>query len=408
MVRYRGYPGHILLTENSEDSTEKVLAYTRKIQNPNQPRLYPLKVPGLELYIYSAIPASRTTEGLDVRITAVNGEPYNPSVQCCFQFESGEIIIVDAMWKFHFGMGDYKSTVYSCKSLASEIPSVVSVSRNCSRTEGASVVVTRAEQPTGVLSVCVHAVYGYVNPELIVEWMEMLLLQGVQRVFVYPLNHTNMVDPRTLRALQYYSNRGLVTILPYTLTAYDKNPNRFQKTDGQMFSDEILPVYDCLSRSSKYTFTAIIDFDEFIIPESSPLHLLPVLDKLYKDYPNSAYFSLTIQNFVMNWTEMHKSDLIILRYLNRTHGLHDRVKLIHVQPRYHNVGMHTADLIKGYTRRKVSHSIVSVHHYTYCRNRWTTELCLRRFARYHDVGLLQVESQLRDRVNRVPKTLRHG
>uniref|UniRef100_A0A3Q4I5B9 Glycosyltransferase family 92 protein n=1 Tax=Neolamprologus brichardi TaxID=32507 RepID=A0A3Q4I5B9_NEOBR len=107
--------------------------------------------------------------------------------------------------------------------------------------------------------------------------LEMLQLLGVNRVVVYKTN----CSPETQRILDYYTQKGLLEVIPWSLSRYLKVSRYWQPSLGPgelHYFGQIPALNDCLYRymyQSKYV--ALHDIDELILPQK----LLPLLEKKY-------------------------------------------------------------------------------------------------------------------------------
>ncbi|XP_038140762.1 uncharacterized protein LOC119783355 isoform X2 [Cyprinodon tularosa] len=128
---------------------------------------------------------------------------------------------------------------------------------------------------------CFSAMYNFTNVLQLVQTLEMLQLLGVNRVVIYKTNCSTEVQ----RVLEYYSGKGLVEVIPWSMSKYLKVSRRAfydrDPADIHYFA-QIPALNDCLYRymyQSKYM--ALHDPDELILPQSvnSWLELLPMLEK---------------------------------------------------------------------------------------------------------------------------------
>ncbi|XP_050408873.1 uncharacterized protein LOC126823862 [Patella vulgata] len=380
--------------------------------------LKPIRIERLRVFVYSAVlQNSKSTEDniLDVRIQAIKHQYDDPVFQCCLRAGNGNLIASTAAQLFRlFQQGQFQSAVYSCRSNVTDLNiEFVSFKINCAASDNEErLQVLPSEVPKGDIAICVHAVYGYVDPELIAEWMEIMWLQGVRRIFVYPLKTIDHVDERTMKVFKFYEARGLVRLIPYELAVLGKDLGfrRFKANHRtyQMFSDEFVPIYDCQSRASNYKYTMVMDFDEIIVNPEQPLQLLPTLNHLLRQNPFAAYFTFHVENFVKNWGETNPgSDLVLMKYINRSRAMYDRPKAVYVKGRTADFTMHNSLPAKGFKRIMVPVSTATIHHYTSCRYRWSREFCLVQLSRFEDKSLLQIESLLTERMKNVPEDIRN-
>uniref|UniRef100_A0A096LWK5 Glycosyltransferase family 92 protein n=1 Tax=Poecilia formosa TaxID=48698 RepID=A0A096LWK5_POEFO len=130
---------------------------------------------------------------------------------------------------------------------------------------------------------CFSTMYNFTNVLQLVQSLEMLQLLGVNKVAVYKTNCSADVQ----RVLDYYTRKGLVVVVPWSLSKY-LNVSRRAKPDqdpGDIhYFGQIPALNDCLYRSmyrSKYV--ALHDPDELILPQTvgSWLKLLEQLERKF-------------------------------------------------------------------------------------------------------------------------------
>uniref|UniRef100_A0A3B3WPX6 Glycosyltransferase family 92 protein n=1 Tax=Poecilia mexicana TaxID=48701 RepID=A0A3B3WPX6_9TELE len=102
----------------------------------------------------------------------------------------------------------------------------------------------------------------------LVQTVEMLQLLGVNRIVIYKTNCSN----ETQRVLDYYTDKGLVEVVPWSLSKYLKVSRRAKpdQDPGDIhYFGQIPALNDCLYRfmyRSKYV--ALHDPDELILPQT--------------------------------------------------------------------------------------------------------------------------------------------
>uniref|UniRef100_A0A3Q4N954 Glycosyltransferase family 92 protein n=1 Tax=Neolamprologus brichardi TaxID=32507 RepID=A0A3Q4N954_NEOBR len=134
-------------------------------------------------------------------------------------------------------------------------------------------------------TVCISTMYNFTNVLQLVQSLEMLQLLGVNRVVVYKTN----CSPETQRILDYYTQKGLLEVIPWSLSRYLKVSRYWQPSLGPgelHYFGQIPALNDCLYRymyQSKYV--ALHDIDELILPQKVTryvlVELLPLLEKKY-------------------------------------------------------------------------------------------------------------------------------
>ncbi|XP_073349034.1 uncharacterized protein [Pagrus major] len=132
-------------------------------------------------------------------------------------------------------------------------------------------------------TVCLSTMFDFNNVLQLVQSLETLLLLGVDRVVVYKTSSS----PETQRILDYYTHKGLVEVIPWSLSRYLNVSRGWLPEHGPgeiHYLGQIPVLHDCLYRymyQSRYM--ALHDIDELILPQSvdSWLELLPLLEKEY-------------------------------------------------------------------------------------------------------------------------------
>ncbi|KAM8767952.1 uncharacterized protein AB9X84_018852 isoform 2-T9 [Acanthopagrus schlegelii] len=132
-------------------------------------------------------------------------------------------------------------------------------------------------------TVCISTMFDFNNVLQLVQSFETLQLLGVDRVVVYKTNSS----PETQRILEYYTEKGLVEVIPWTLSRFLNMSRGWLPEHGPgeiHYFGQIPVLHDCLYRymyQSRYV--ALHDIDELILPQSvdSWLELLPLLENKY-------------------------------------------------------------------------------------------------------------------------------
>lgn len=102
----------------------------------------------------------------------------------------------------------------------------------------------------------------------IVEWIEVLKIMGVDRVFLYNL----AVHPNVQRVLEHYAMDGFVDLTNLSLPGSQPNLDLLRHLYLKhkivhKRQNEVIPYNDCLYRSLfHYERVALLDFDEMIVP----------------------------------------------------------------------------------------------------------------------------------------------
>ncbi|XP_036939992.1 uncharacterized protein si:zfos-464b6.2 isoform X2 [Acanthopagrus latus] len=128
-------------------------------------------------------------------------------------------------------------------------------------------------------TVCISTMFDFNNMLQLVQSFETLQLLGVDRVVVYKTSSS----PETQRILDYYTQKGLVEVIPWTLSRFLNMSRSWLPEHGPgeiHYFGQIPVLHDCLYRymyQSRYV--ALHDIDELILPHWS--ELLPLLENKY-------------------------------------------------------------------------------------------------------------------------------
>ncbi|XP_074496431.1 uncharacterized protein LOC141770616 [Sebastes fasciatus] len=132
-------------------------------------------------------------------------------------------------------------------------------------------------------TVCYSVMYDFTNVLQLVQSLEMLQLLGVNRVVIYKTSSS----PETQRILDYYTYKGLVEVIPWSMSRFLKVSRHWRPSLGPgdlHYFGQIPALNDCIYRymyQSRYV--ALHDIDELILPQSinSWSELLPLLERNY-------------------------------------------------------------------------------------------------------------------------------
>ncbi|XP_037931758.1 uncharacterized protein LOC119666547 [Teleopsis dalmanni] len=151
-------------------------------------------------------------------------------------------------------------------------------------------------------AVCVKSTfYSYVDMSArLVEWLELLRLLGVEKVFMYKLQlHANVE-----KVLNHYESTGFVQLSPFTYARGEPPFASFQnvtiiKDILNKRTNELIAYNDCLYRNMyKYNYLALIDVDEIIMPLGKLInwHELLEVAKSIKDPKCTNFASYCFRN----------------------------------------------------------------------------------------------------------------
>ncbi|KAI2809534.1 hypothetical protein BLOT_000683 [Blomia tropicalis] len=102
----------------------------------------------------------------------------------------------------------------------------------------------------------------------LVEWIELLRLQGANKIFLYELE----IHPNISKVLNHYQRDGIVELTKITLPGNQPNLPGFRhlylknKLTNKR-QNELIPYNDCLYRNLyRFDYVALLDIDEVIMP----------------------------------------------------------------------------------------------------------------------------------------------
>uniref|UniRef100_A0A671TZ39 Glycosyltransferase family 92 protein n=1 Tax=Sparus aurata TaxID=8175 RepID=A0A671TZ39_SPAAU len=133
-------------------------------------------------------------------------------------------------------------------------------------------------------TVCISTMFDFNNMLQLVQSLETLQLLGVDRVVVYKTSSS----PETQQILDYYTHKGLVEVIPWTLSRFLNVSRGWLPEHGPgeiHYFGQIPVLHDCLYRymyQSRYV--ALHDIDELILPQKVFRYwseLLPLLEEKY-------------------------------------------------------------------------------------------------------------------------------
>src|SRR6218665_3399261 len=169
----------------------------------------------------------------------------------------------------------YSQNLFSCQLNKSDfIPTHVSIAtRLCANSTIYLEIVhnRKSDKWTHNFGICVKVSFGYIPPEMIVEWMEAYLMFGVTRVNIYNCS----IDSRLDRVFDYYRQKGILELreMPPAVEDYSNKGIRL----GCPAS-----LNDCMMRNMySHRFIVVVDFDEFIVPRihNNYLDMLEYIDR---------------------------------------------------------------------------------------------------------------------------------
>ncbi|KAL4224918.1 hypothetical protein ACF0H5_015614 [Mactra antiquata] len=212
--------------------------------------------------------------------------------------------------------------------------------------------VLKPPQKNDSFGICLKLLYGQ-NIDIVnlKTWIEYYMELGVDKVFMYTYN----ISKTTHDVLNYYTNKGFIDKRPYDYPM--KQTHQVGEVTTRYFVSEHVITYDCYRRFTGYQYIAIVDMDEFIVPNKHD-NLKSMMTYLTQTYPKAAGFTLSSYIFLKdNVTLSNNSQSLpdIEKYFYRTRSLEvkgGRLKNIVIPHRIHPIRYQTHLFypLPGYTR----------------------------------------------------------
>lgn len=234
------------------------------------------------------------------------------------------------------------------------------------KTDTVTMAVTNlaAEQLKFDYSICVPPLFGDINTEKFIEFIELNRIFGIDHFIFYNFDITNK---EVLKLLEMYSSQKLVTLIDWRLpSVIAKNQIWY---NGQLSAHN-----DCMYRAMSLTkYLAIIDIDEYIVPHNNKRTLHESLGDLFNPKVcglsfDSAFYDPKFRKYKQNQTE-EKSGLVTVDVIGRSR-VYSKVRTkVLVQPtKIFEVGIHhiSKPAEEDYKVLKVNVSTAYLHHYRNC------------------------------------------
>ncbi|XP_060568547.1 uncharacterized protein LOC132727149 [Ruditapes philippinarum] len=243
--------------------------------------------------------------------------------------------------------------------------------------------------------ICLKLLYGNIDNMALIYWIEFYIEMGVDKIFTFTYN----IGRNTQKILGHYYNMGVLEWRKFNF------PMKRLRKVGQkvpvFWEDEQVLVYDMFSRFHGYTYFAIIDLDEYLLPRKHN-NLKNMMTYLTKTYPGAAGFTFNSYIFNKKWgiSGTHNGSTVE-KFVKRTPlftGIYARRKNILLPSRvlfnsfFHT---HTYTPKNGYKRVIVKGSIATINHYRVCYSN-LKHLCDRNRAKT-DKEILKVVEKIKPR-----------
>ncbi|KAL4231491.1 hypothetical protein ACF0H5_009069 [Mactra antiquata] len=300
-------------------------------------------------------------------------------VVCCYLLDDGSVI-----WK-NYSQVNYRENMFN-HTAQIECPNPVTlryslgiigitVSNQCPLnreyyTQPQRPIMTK---PGDTLALCGKIIYGDVDINLLIEWVEYNKHMGVDKILFYTYN----VTPSVSKVLKYYENIGLISLLPYKMPYEGIEKHDVGAKTPEAWDNEQMVVYDCQTRLRLYEFVGIIDIDEYIVPMTDKNFKI-MLERIESRIPNIAAVETYGELYVLEWKKTNPRDeLLVKQYRLRTRtelpiDINQR-KLIHKPARVERGSVVTHGvkrLNRSYIILKDPLSTMVINHYRKCFPHW--------------------------------------
>ncbi|KAJ8315236.1 hypothetical protein KUTeg_007386 [Tegillarca granosa] len=200
--------------------------------------------------------------------------------------------------------------------------------------------------------VCVPPLFGNVQKESLVEFIELTRILGAEHFIFYDYH---ILSSDFHMVLEYYRKRNIVTVIPWKLPSVVTEPLIW-------YHGQLIAHNDCLYRSmSLLNVLGIMDMDEFVIPRNDTLSWKQVI------LPMLVGNVVGLRFPIMEMMAVPK--LITAGSLTRTKQLSKIRTKIMVKPHLiFEVGIHhvSKPAKENYTIQAVDSNVAFLHHYRKC------------------------------------------
>ena len=220
------------------------------------------------------------------------------------------------------------------------------------------------------IGVCVSPMYGKINLSNLIQFLELLKLQGVYHIIIYKMAISKSVQI----LLEYYESKGDITVVNWTLPS-------FIQTNRIWYNGQIVMIQDCLYKvMGNFDYVAFLDLDEIIIPKldfewSKLIQRLQIQSKLEYPEDDIAGFSFKSAFFDPDKQTTNSQKLSFLKTLQRNEILSKRRTKVIVEPNLVvEMGIHhvSSTIYNNHDKivYDVSPNVGLIHHFRKC----TTQL----------------------------------
>ena len=256
-----------------------------------------------------------------------------------------------------------------------------------------------SEKKENLIGVCVPPLFGNIPIQLLVNYIELMKILGVSKVFFYKYNISKSVE----NLLNYYSKQGSVYIYNWELPANITN-------NAIWYNGQLLTIQHCLyDNMAKFQFLMFVDLDEVLIPKKT-LNLLSMLHNVVKETGISldkiSAFSFQSAFFDTRQLPDPSQKIPLFQHLQRSKQTSKvRTKLIVQTNQIFELGIHhlSRPIRDNVTVVHVDQSVALVHHYRRCDVSFDHDM--RCHPTVRDESMLRYSELLEKRSNHVLKEI---
>ena len=302
-----------------------------------------------------------------IRIMAIAPHERQPDLLCIFNIR-GVKIKVKVEYKVMFDRHelDYEGFVLNCQvpdGLQYQSGFNIQISNKILNPVTLHVHKIPNKHPSIDFGVCIQPLYGDIDRNRLIQFIEMSQILGAQKIVFYTQN----IKPDIYNILKFYRRRNIVDIKRWQLPKSLYGFNRYIWSNAQDIA-----IQDCLYRNIGHIkYLAFVDIDELIIPRIDANWAA-----LIKHYDNdeisdfkftTAFFQFTKEP--VDYATENIGKPVISIYTNSTLDQFPRRSKCIVKPEYvFDMAVHKVNRkLRGKTETKwIRGDIALVHHYRYC------------------------------------------
>ncbi|XP_041357472.1 beta-1,4-galactosyltransferase galt-1-like [Gigantopelta aegis] len=361
-----------------------------------------------EIYVYAANVDTRQGNATVVRLLALQHIRLIDGLMCKF-FNDKKLIVFAEKYQMCENHGkQYGGWIYSCSLPANVnvIPKHVHLSTiseafwddmDYPQLELPPLQHSYSEKNENSIGVCVPPLFGNIPLQTLVNYIELMKILGVSKVFFYKYN----ISKSTENLLKYYSMRGNVNVYNWELPT--------NVTDNAIwYNGQLLTIQHCLyNNMEKFQFLMFVDLDEVLIPKRTR-NLLSMLHSVVQHsgltLDKIAAFSFQSAFFDSRQLPDPSQKIPLFQHLERSKKTSKvRTKLIVQTNKIFELGIHhlSRPIRDNITVVHVDPSVALVHHYRKCVVSFDRDMRCQPTVR--DESMLRYSKLLETRSNKVMK-----